>query len=68
MAQTTASQRRWELLGGPGGYLTALPVGDARRSDRYRRWVTLARVNRPMTRDLVREAQGWEVAVFGNAA
>lgn len=59
-----SASRRWELLGGPGGYLTALPVGDPRRTDRYRRWVTLLRVNRPIDPVAVRFAQGWALRAF----
>lgn len=41
--------RRFLVLGGPGGYLaTARPDTDLTDS-RWRRWVVLFKVNRPMT-------------------
>ena len=42
-----ASRRRYELIGGPGGYLSILPAGSPMRRDRYRHWVTLLRVRVP---------------------
>lgn len=56
--------RRFELLGGPGGYMTCLPVGDARRHDRYRRFVTLATINRPLTMARAEWAKGWALRTF----
>jgi hypothetical protein len=53
------SAKRFELLGGPGGYLTCLPVGHPRRGDRYRRWVRLATVNRPLSPERADAAKGW---------
>ncbi len=44
------SARRLVLLGGPGGYLTVLPVGDPRIEDRYAGWTELARANVPRSR------------------
>jgi hypothetical protein len=59
-----SSAKRFELLGGPGGYLSCLPMGDARRHDRYRCWSTLLRVNRPMTEALVDCAQRWALRTY----
>lgn len=58
-AWTPGSPARFEVLGGPGGMLTCLPIGDSRRTDRYRRWRTLARVNRPITPQLREALYGW---------
>lgn len=58
------SNQRWGVLVGPRGDLTCLPVGDPRRKDRYRRWTEILRINRPMTRRLVHEAQLWAVQVL----
>jgi hypothetical protein len=58
-APARVSAKRFELLGGPGGYLTCLPVGDPRRGDRYRAWVRLATVNRPLSPELADDAKGW---------
>lgn len=58
-ASATSSSKRFEILGGPGGYLTCLPVGDPRRRDRYRHWTRLATVNRPLTPALADAAKGW---------
>lgn len=58
------SPDRFEVLGGPGGRLAALAVGDSRRHDRYRAYVTLARVNRPMSPMLVQAAYGWALRTF----
>ena len=59
------SPKRFLLLGGPGGYLTCLPAGDSRLHDRYRQWMVLARVNRPLSQQLVHEAEMWAVRTFG---
>jgi hypothetical protein len=39
---------RFVVLGGPGGYLTCRPLGCPSVKDRYRRWVPLFAVNRPL--------------------
>lgn len=59
VASAGPSAKRFELLGGPGGCLTCLPVGDPRRGDRYRRWVRLAAVNRPLSPELAGAAKRW---------
>lgn len=41
------SRRRYELIGGPGGYLSIVPAGSPMRRDQYRHWVTLLRVSLP---------------------
>jgi hypothetical protein len=53
------STRRFEIIGGPGGYLNVIAVGDPRREDRFRHWVTLARVNRPLSPAMVDQAYSW---------
>jgi hypothetical protein len=58
------SDKRFELLGGPGGRMTCLPIGDARRNDRYRRWTRLLVVNRPLTMARADAAQRWALEVF----
>lgn len=55
------SQKRFLLLVGEGGYLTCLRAGDPRRQDRYKAWTILATIHRPLTPDLVRQAQLWAV-------
>lgn len=59
-----SSPKRFDVLGGPGGYLTCLPVGDARRHDRYRQWITLASVNRPLTMARADWCKGWVLRNF----
>lgn len=41
------SDRRWVILGGPGGYLTVVEANHPQIRDRYRRWQELGRVNVP---------------------
>lgn len=56
--------KRCVLLGGPGGYLTCLPAGDARLRDRYRNWQVLMRINRPLSPGLADAAKGWAMRTF----
>jgi len=58
------SHKRFLLLGGPGDYLTCLPAGDPRLHDRYRQWVVLMKINRPLSPQLVHEAEMWAVRTF----
>jgi hypothetical protein len=53
------SPGRFHVLGGPGGYLDCLAAGDPRLHDpRYRGWVVLFSVNRPLTAVMARAAKG----------
>lgn len=53
------SRSRFHVLGGPGGYLDCLAAGDPRLHDpRYRRWVVLFTVNRPLTAAAAHAAKG----------
>lgn len=57
------SRRRYELIGGPGGYLSIVPAGSPMRTDQYRRWVTLARVHLP--REMARRREPMSLALEG---
>lgn len=57
-----ASRRRYELIGGPGGYLSIVPAGSPMRTDRYRHWVTLLRVHLPRAMARKREPLSREAA------
>ena len=66
-----ASRRRYELIGGPGGYLSILPAGSPMRRDRYRQWVTLLRVSlprgmrgRPLTREGADQLKAWALFAY----
>lgn len=55
------SPRRWQVLVGPQGHLTCLPVGDPRRADRYRAFTPVAEFNRPLTPARAQAARAWAV-------
>lgn len=52
MDVTSASEKRFVVLGGPGGYLSCRPAGCPLIADRYKRWLVLFKVNRPLTLEL----------------
>ena len=65
------SRRRYELIGGPDGYLSILPAGSPMRRDRYRQWVTLLRVNlpramhgRPMGLPACQQLKAWALFAY----
>jgi hypothetical protein len=55
---------RFHVLGGPGGWLTCLPAGDPRQHDRYRSWVVLGTVTRPLTPQRAEQAKAWALRTY----
>lgn len=53
--------KRFHVLGGPGGYLTCVPVNSPFIQDggRYARWQRLITVNRPLTPRRADAAKVW---------
>ena len=69
----STSRRRYELIGGPGGYLSIVPAGSPMRTDRYRHWVTLLRVHLPramarkrdpLSREAASQLKAWALFAY----
>lgn len=58
------STKRCVVYVGPGGYLTILPAGDPRATDRYRTWQPILTINRPLTRAIVDCAYRWAIREY----
>jgi hypothetical protein len=53
--------RRFVVLLGPGGYITCVPANSSWRRSRYRNWIVLCVIHRPISPELVRQTQLWAV-------
>jgi hypothetical protein len=63
------SDRRYVILGGPGGYLTVQRAGSPMIADRYRRWQVLGTYNAPRNRwhapmACANQAKDWALRTF----